>query len=267
MSHVQAQRRLVKSPPELWTELSDAAALARHLGELGEIRITRLEPESKVVWEGERASGEVELDQAGWGTQVTFRVNLAEPEPAEPEPEPEPIAAEPLAAEPELIAAETEPEPELIAPEPEFVTAEPELAAFAPEPEPEPEPEREPAAFASGPLWGPPRPSFWSRLFGRRDEVTEPGLAATSPAPAASQWPWPWPEPAAVEPPAPDPVALEPEPVEPEPVELEPVAVEPESDPEPEPEPEPTAADRTAELLEGVLDQLGAAHHRPFSRA
>src|SRR5215218_220194 len=98
MPQVQAKRRLVKSPPELWTELSDAAALARHLGEFGEIRITRLEPESKVVWEGDRATGSVELDAAGWGTQVTLTVDAEadEPEPVavEPEPEPEPEPAQ-----------------------------------------------------------------------------------------------------------------------------------------------------------------------------
>src|SRR5688572_27504868 len=101
MPQVQAQRRLVKSPPELWTELSDAAALARHLREFGEIRITRLDPESKVVWEGDRANGSVELNAAGWGTQVTLTVETPEPEPVavEPEPEPEP-------------APEPEPEPE-----------------------------------------------------------------------------------------------------------------------------------------------------------
>ena len=48
MVSAQAQRTLVKSPPELWAELSDPAALARHLGELGEIRITRLQPEQKI---------------------------------------------------------------------------------------------------------------------------------------------------------------------------------------------------------------------------
>ena len=47
----EVQRTLVKSPPELWAELSDPDALARHLGELGEIRITRVEPEEKVEWE------------------------------------------------------------------------------------------------------------------------------------------------------------------------------------------------------------------------
>ena len=45
---------LVKSPPELWAELSDPETLARHLGEFGEIRITRTEPETAVAWEGEQ---------------------------------------------------------------------------------------------------------------------------------------------------------------------------------------------------------------------
>ena len=93
MPQVQAKRRLVKSPPELWTELSDAAALARHLGEFGEIRITRLEPETKVVWEGDRVNGSVEIESSGWGTQVIFTVDVEAEEtvpPPEPEPEPEP---------------------------------------------------------------------------------------------------------------------------------------------------------------------------------
>ena len=76
MSQVQAQRRLVKSPPELWTELSDAASLARHLGEFGEIRITRVEPETKVVWEGERASGMVEIESSGWGTKLSMSITF-----------------------------------------------------------------------------------------------------------------------------------------------------------------------------------------------
>ncbi|HYV16983.1 MAG TPA: hypothetical protein VE972_13300 [Conexibacter sp.] len=142
MPDLQASRRLVKSPPELWAEVSDAGSLARHLGELGEIRITRLEPETTVAWEGERASGTIELAPAGWGTSVTFTaepVAIAEPEPAvEAEPEPEPAAELPrrswlrsllrrrdkavAIAEPEIT-----PEPE---PEPEPVTEDPVLAAL-----------------------------------------------------------------------------------------------------------------------------------------
>src|SRR5437763_2425926 len=102
MPEIQASRRLVKSPPELWAEVSDAASLARHLGEVGEIAITRLEPETTVAWEGERASGTIELAPAGWGTSVTL---TAEPAgaaelPPTPEPDPEPTTV----AEPQLVA-------------------------------------------------------------------------------------------------------------------------------------------------------------------
>src|SRR3712207_8062279 len=73
-----AQRTLVKSPPELWAELSDPAALGRHLGEFGEIRITRLEPEDTVAWEGDRARGTVRLEPSGWGTRVTLTAERSE---------------------------------------------------------------------------------------------------------------------------------------------------------------------------------------------
>lgn len=71
MSEVSAVRTLVKSPPELWAVCSDAELLAQHLEEFGEIRITRLEPETTVAWEGERASGTVRIEPSGWGTKVT----------------------------------------------------------------------------------------------------------------------------------------------------------------------------------------------------
>jgi hypothetical protein len=92
---MEAKRTLVKSPPELWAELSDMSALARHLGEFGEIRITRTEPESVVEWEGDLASGSVRLEPSGWGTKVTLTAlpAMSDPPPpvAEPEPEPEPV--------------------------------------------------------------------------------------------------------------------------------------------------------------------------------
>ena len=72
MSDPCAQRTLVKSPPEIWAEVSDVESLARHLGAFGEIRITRCEPETKVTWEGDTASGTVELKASGWGTKVTL---------------------------------------------------------------------------------------------------------------------------------------------------------------------------------------------------
>ena len=116
MPEVEVHRTLVKSPPELWAELSDVEALARHLGEFGEIRITRTDPETTVAWEGEHARGTVEIKASGWGTKVTLTAETPEAE-AKEEPEPEP-----------------EPEPEA-KPEPE-----PAPVASAPGPEPEPEP-------------------------------------------------------------------------------------------------------------------------------
>jgi len=79
----EVQRTLVKSPPELWNELSDPDALARHLGELGEIKITRVEPENLVEWEAEGTTGTVEIKPSGWGTRVTLTV-LRERSAAEP---------------------------------------------------------------------------------------------------------------------------------------------------------------------------------------
>ena len=72
MTEHEAIRTLVKSPPELWAECSDPSSLARHLGEFGEIKITRLEPETAVAWEGEHASGTVRLEPSGWGTRVVL---------------------------------------------------------------------------------------------------------------------------------------------------------------------------------------------------
>ena len=91
---MEAKRTLVKSPPELWAELSDLSALARHLGEFGEIRITRTEPEKVVEWEGDLASGSVRLEPSGWGTKVTLTALpvMVDPPPPEPAPEPEPVA-------------------------------------------------------------------------------------------------------------------------------------------------------------------------------
>jgi hypothetical protein len=70
----EVQRTLVKSPPELWAEISDPEALARHLGEFGEIRITRVQPEQKVEWEAPTASGSIVIKPSGWGTKVKLTV-------------------------------------------------------------------------------------------------------------------------------------------------------------------------------------------------
>jgi hypothetical protein len=96
MSDQQASRTLVKSAPELWAECSDAASLAKHLGAFGEIRITRLEPETAVAWEGDAARGTVRLEPSGWGTRVILTAQDARPPDREldSEPDPEPPALE-----------------------------------------------------------------------------------------------------------------------------------------------------------------------------
>lgn len=104
MQDLTVKRTLVKSPPELWSELSEVERLARHLDAFGEIKITRLEPERTVAWEGESASGTVSIEPSGWGTKVVLTATiegeqpLPEPEPEpepEPKPEPQPVAAAP----------------------------------------------------------------------------------------------------------------------------------------------------------------------------
>src|ERR1700752_4400428 len=78
MTEHEASRTLVKSPPELWAECSESSTLARHLGQFGEITITRLEPESAVAWEGTLASGTVRLEPSGWGTKVILTAQQLE---------------------------------------------------------------------------------------------------------------------------------------------------------------------------------------------
>jgi outer membrane biosynthesis protein TonB len=231
MPSTEAQRTLVKSPPELWTELSDPSSLARHLGELGEIRITRVEAETTVEWEGESVSGMVTLEPSGWGTKVTLTVDREIPEPtvaiARPDPEPAP-----------------EPRPE---PEPTVAIARP-----RPEPAPEPQPE-EPDAAEPEAAPAPPAPRWRQRLLAR-----------------ISRW-------RRTRQPGPDPA--EPETAEPDPAEPEAQAVE-SSEPSPDlaaelagelaaelARLEATMVEQDAALLATVLDRLGAAHHRPFSRS
>lgn len=219
MPEATVKRTLVKSPPELWAEISDADALARHLGEFGGIRITRTDPETTVAWEGDRARGTVEIEESGWGTKVTLTAEpVEEPDPVEEEEPPAPTVRSPLPEQGEMLAP---PEQE--------------------EEEPAPAPAPPPAAK---------KPGFWARLFGRKAV-----LADTAPDPVATP-------PAAV---APEPEAEpEPEPVPVAAAEPEPVATTV-TDPLPAVVP-PLDAARTEEILNGVLDDLGAAHHRPFSR-
>ena len=170
MPELKAQRKLVKSPPELWSELSDVQSLSRHLGEFGEIRITKLEPESSVEWEGEEATGTVELSPAGWGTEVTITASMPDgsapaPEggldekraedaaltdqPPVPDAKVEELRGRVAAAEGELEGANAA---LVLATEQLAAAQRAEPVAASSEPEPDPDP--------------PPRGGFFARLFG-----------------------------------------------------------------------------------------------------
>jgi hypothetical protein len=258
----EASRTLLKSPPELWAECSDATSLSRHLGGFGEIRITRLEPETAVAWEGENASGTVRLEASGWGTRVILTAEETEiPNISEPDSEPETVpehesatqaetGAEPQAvAEPEPVpeaVAEPEPEPEPVV-EPEAVTAtEPAAEPVSEVAEPAPK-VTEPAPRIAEPA---PRVGFFARLFGRNRRLAEVAQPLVEPEP----------EPVgALATEAEAAADANPEPkVEPEPLS------EPAPAPEQAAEPQPNVP---VDALTGALDSLGMAHHRPFSRS
>jgi hypothetical protein len=189
MGDLSAERTLVKSPPELWSERSELERLAKHLDAFGEIRITKLQPEREVAWEAERAAGTISLEPSGWGTKVTLTAELED-------------EAGPADEEQENATA---------------TTSELDLEK------------------QSGELAGPStsRTARWmDRVFpGWRAPDYQHPLSAPS----------------------------EESPVDPTPADeqQEPIAA-----------PEPAAPDEAGarEVLDSVLDTLGAAHHRPFSR-
>src|SRR5207245_10999300 len=106
MISTEVQRTLVKSPPELWSELSDEAALARHLSGFGAVRITGLAAEERVEWEADRVRGSIRIKPSGWGTRVTLTLERGDDatadRPAAPTPRITPAAPEPTALEPAI---------------------------------------------------------------------------------------------------------------------------------------------------------------------
>lgn len=255
----QASRTLVKSQPELWAECSDAGSLARHIGEFGEIRITRLEPETTVSWEAEHASGTVEIEPSGWGTRVTLtaQTKAAEdvgesttPEPSEPLLDAAPAASEPseqAAAEPPVAVAE--PVPETAAPPISVTdTTEEETDAKVEEKAAESHP-----AVAASPAAARLR---WKRLIART-RVWFGASGRAAPAPAHDPPPEHVAEPSPAQESEPELATAEPEPPE---------AVPADEATPPDEADSPPALDADAVLV-AALDSLGQAHHRPFSRA
>lgn len=277
MISTEVKRTLVKSPPELWSELSDQDSLARHLSELGEVRITRSEPEQLVEWEAEHARGRVQIEASGWGTKVTLNVTrelpssaVGEPQPSSQAPELEREPASEPTPEPQTAAEgeheETQPSPvaqtqsknededeaqpsEPAASEPAMVEPEP-AADTAPEPTPSAEPRR----------------GFFARLFKRRGAPEATAAVEPTGEPATSSDLEPVEDP-----------QTEPEPSPPFQALAAPEPIYPDPPPKPADPPADIAAELTAleaqieldttELLTAILDRLGAAHHRPFSRA
>ncbi len=135
---MQAKRTLVKSPPELWAELSDPTALARHLGELGEIRIVSTEPERSVEWEAAQISGSVLIEPSGWGTKVTLTATRRDLAGSEAQADPPEIASEPASiSQPTLIPEQVPDITQTLEPDAVEV-AQPELPEPTPDLQPEP---------------------------------------------------------------------------------------------------------------------------------
>ena len=74
MPKFEVSRTLVKSPPELWPELSEGR-LADTIGE-ADIEVT--EDERRVRWEAQGAQGSASLEPSGWGTKVTLSAEIEE---------------------------------------------------------------------------------------------------------------------------------------------------------------------------------------------
>jgi hypothetical protein len=70
VSTIQLERTLVKSPPELWEELSDIERW------LGDVDVSRRDPPTSLLWIGRGARGVIELEASGWGTKVRARVEM-----------------------------------------------------------------------------------------------------------------------------------------------------------------------------------------------
>ncbi len=74
MPEVEVSRTLVKSPPELWSDLE-----GERLSEaVGEVTVRATEPERALAWEADGARGTAVLEPSGWGTKVTLTAEVEE---------------------------------------------------------------------------------------------------------------------------------------------------------------------------------------------
>jgi hypothetical protein len=278
MQDLTAKRTLVKSPPELWEELSEVQRLAKHLGAFGEIKITKLEPEHTVAWEGEHASGTVSIEPSGWGTKVVLTAELtANGDPPEPGAD---CTEEAAADRSEMDARPEEATQDVAEEDPTSDEATTALAEAEPTDEPDPPvAEAPPAAALAFDAAGAPaggggarprrRRGFWARLFAGwlvpEERANEPANERVTPEVVEPS------DQTVEEEPATTPEAAQCRPEEAQ-SHLE-APERPPEDPEPPPEnpvAEPPSVidhDGARAVLEETLDALGSAHHRPYSRS
>ena len=74
MPSIEVSRTLVKSPPELWNELT-AECLEKAVGE---VTVEETEPERALRWEADGANGTATIEPAGWGTKLTLTAEVEE---------------------------------------------------------------------------------------------------------------------------------------------------------------------------------------------
>lgn len=180
MPAFEVSRTLVKSAPEVWSELEKTERLAELLGD-GAITITRLKPETEIEWRGSTASGKIEIAASSWGTKVRLTADaeetvdpvaviteavaepvaepMQEPKPSAPVGEPEQRLEQRLDAEPTAkqsfwknfmarFTSNDSPVAVIADEEEPAPVAAIDLVA-KPEPPTDPEPENEPAAQAA----------------------------------------------------------------------------------------------------------------------
>lgn len=74
MPSVEVSRTLVKSPPELWAELT-AECLEKAVGQ---VTVEETEPERALAWRADGAIGTATIEPAGWGTKLTLTAEIEE---------------------------------------------------------------------------------------------------------------------------------------------------------------------------------------------
>ena len=75
MPTIELERTLVKSPPELWDEIASEEALGRWLAD---VRVSVLDPPSRIEWSSEGIRGVIELEASGCGTRIRAQLVTAD---------------------------------------------------------------------------------------------------------------------------------------------------------------------------------------------